>query len=186
MYGKVEYLPFDEDHPKMPSSPYGVSKLAAEQYCRVFSELYGLATTSLRYFTVYGPRMRPDLAISIFTRKALGNEAIEIFGTGEKTRDFTYIDDIVEATLLAMNRGDGQGYNIGSGNRITISELVQKIVNITNSKSRIIHTQSQKGDAEHTWANIEKAKSELGYAPKTNLEDGLRKYINWYSNEGLA
>ena len=186
VYGKAEYLPFDEDHPKMPASPYGVSKLAAEQYCQVFGEVYGLRVTSLRYFTVYGPRMRPDLAISIFTRKALNNETIEIFGTGEKTRDFTYIDDIVEASLLAIDKGDGQAYNIGSGNRITINELTQKILNITNSKSTIIHTQSQKGDAEHTWANIDKAKRELGYTPKTNLEDGLRKYINWYSNEGLA
>ena len=186
VYGKAEYLPFDEDHPKMPASPYGVSKLAAEQYCRVFTEVYGLRVTSLRYFTVYGPRMRPDLAISIFTRKALNNEKIEIFGTGEKTRDFTYIDDVVEASLLARDKGGAQGYNIGSSNRITINELAQKIVNITNSKSRIIHTLPQKGDAEHTWANIDKAKRELGYAPKINLEDGLRKYISWYSNEGLA
>ena len=186
VYGRAQYLPFDEDHPKMPASPYGVSKLAAEQYCRVFTEVYGLRVTSLRYFTVYGPRMRPDLAISIFTRKALNNETIEIFGTGEKTRDFTYVDDVVEASLLARDKGDAQGYNIGSSNRITINELAQKIVNITNSKSRIIHTLPQKGDAEHTWANIDKAKRELGYAPKINLEDGLRNYISWYSNEGLA
>ncbi|MCJ7805194.1 SDR family oxidoreductase [Patescibacteria group bacterium] len=186
VYGKVEYLPFDEDHPKMPVSPYGVSKLAAEQYCRVFTEVYGLRTTSLRFFTVYGARMRPDLAISIFTRKALNNEKIEIFGTGEKTRDFTYVDDVVEASLLAGDKGDGQTYNIGSGNRVTINELAQKIVNITNSKSRIIHTLSQKGDAEHTWANIDKARRDLGYVPKTNIEDGLRKYTSWFLNEGLA
>jgi UDP-glucose 4-epimerase len=180
IYGKAAYLPFDEDHPKMPASPYGVSKLAAEQYCRVFSEIYGLRATSLRYFTVYGPRMRPDLAISIFTRKALSNETIEIFGTGDKTRDFTYIDDAIDASLSASNKGDAPSYNIGSGNRITINELAQKIVNITNSKSRIIHTRSQEGEAEHTWANTEKAKSELGYVPKTSLDEGLRKYIDWY------
>ena len=102
VYGKVKYLPFDEQHPNQPVSPYGVSKLAAEHYCRVFHEVYGLPTTSLRYFTVYGPRMRPDLAISIFTRKMLHNEFITIFGDGEKTRDFTHIDDIVKVNLKLL------------------------------------------------------------------------------------
>jgi len=183
VYGKVEYLPFDEAHPKAPISPYGVSKLAAEHYCRVFYEVYGLKTTSLRYFTVYGPRMRPDLAISIFTRSALNNETIEIFGSGNKTRDFTHIDDVVEANLLAMRKGDGETYNIGSGNRININELAEKIIGIAGSKSKIIRTEPQKGDAEHTWASIEKAKKELDWEPAINIDEGLNKYIERHKSK---
>jgi UDP-glucose 4-epimerase len=182
VYGKVKYLPFDEGHPNQPVSPYGVSKLAAEHYCRVFYEVYGLRTTSLRYFTVYGPRMRPDLAISIFTRKALKNEPIEIFGTGEKTRDFTYISDVVHANMCALSKGDGEIYNIGSGNRISVSELADKIIAITKSKSNVIHAQSQKGDAEHTLANVEKAKNELGWSPRVGIDEGLTKYVEWWKS----
>jgi len=180
VYGKVKYLPFDEEHPKNPVSPYGASKLAAEHYCRVFSELYGLKITSLRYFTVYGPRMRPDLAISIFTRKALNNEPIEIFGEGTKTRDFTYIDDAVNATLLAIKKGSDT-YNIGGGTRISINELAKKIIEITGSKSKIIYSQNVKGDAEHTLADVGKAEKELGWKPKISIDDGLRKFIGWFS-----
>lgn len=179
VYGKTVYLPFDEEHPKNPVSPYGVSKLAAEHYSRVFYEIYGLQTTSLRYFTVYGPRMRPDLAISIFTRNALKNEPVTVFGDGEKSRDFTYIDDIVEANILAMKKGNGEEFNIGSGSRITINELAEKILEITGSRSSIIHSKSQKGDAEHTWAKNEKAKKMMGWAPKTNIDDGIKKFIDY-------
>jgi UDP-glucose 4-epimerase len=178
VYGKMKYLPYDEEHPKNPVSPYGASKVVAEHYCRVFYELYGLRTTSLRYFTVYGPRIRPDLAISIFTRKAMNNEPIEIYGDGKYTRDFTYIDDAVEATLLAQNRGDGEVYNVGGGKRITINELAEKIIAITESKSKIIHAPAKKGEAEHTLASIEKAKKGLGWEPKINIETGLKLYIN--------
>ncbi|MCZ7382075.1 MAG: SDR family oxidoreductase [Candidatus Methanoperedens sp.] len=178
VYGKVSYLPFDEGHPNVPVSPYGVSKLAAEHYCRVFNEVYGLNTVSLRYFTVFGPRMRPDLAIHIFTRKALKNEPIEIFGDGEKTRDFTYIDNIVEGNLLAMKRGSG-AYNIGGGERVSINELAEKIVTIAGSKSKIIYSDAVKGDAEHTWADVSKAGKEFGYMPRIGLDEGLKRYVQW-------
>ncbi|MFH1773356.1 MAG: SDR family oxidoreductase [Methanobacteriota archaeon] len=180
VYGKVEYLPFDEEHPKNPVSPYGASKLAAEHYCRTFCELYGLRVTSLRYFTVYGPRMRPDLAISIFAKKALSNEPIEIFGDGTKTRDFTYIDDAVSATLTAMEKGNCEAYNVGGGTRISINELAKKIIEITKSRSKIIYSQNVKGDAEHTLANVSKAEKELGWKPKISIDDGLRKFIGWF------
>ena len=126
VYGKIKYLPFDELHPTEPVSPYGVSKLMAEDYCRVFQELYALKTVSLRYFTVYGPCMRPDLAIHIFMHKALRNEPIIIFGDGTKTRDFTYIQDIVQANIKAMNKGSGE-YNIGGGYNISVQQLAEKI-----------------------------------------------------------
>ncbi len=179
VYGKVKYLPFDENHPNAPISPYGVSKLMVEHYCRVFSQIYGLKIISLRLFTVYGPRMRPDLAISIFTTKALKNETIEIFGDGSKTRDFTYIDDVVEANLLAMRKDSSEVCNIGSGSRISINELAEKIIKLLKSKSRIIHTHSQKGDAEHTWASTDKAKKELGWKPNATLEQGLESVAKW-------
>ena len=178
VYGTVRYLPFDEEHPTLPVSPYGVTKLAAEHYCRVFSELYSLPTVSLRYFTVYGPRMRPDLAISIFTRQALANKPIEIFGDGTKTRDFTYIDDIVEANMLAMRRGSGP-CNIGGGHRISITDLAEAIIRANGSASEIRYGDSVKGDAEHTFADTAKAGRELGWRPQVPLEDGLRRYAAW-------
>ena len=180
VYGKVQYLPLDEDHPTMPVSPYGASKLAAEHYCRVFSAVYGLKITSLRLFTVYGPRMRPDLAISIFTKRALKNQTIEIFGSGDKTRDFTYIDDVVKANLLAVEKGDGEVYNIGSGARISIKELANRIIQATGGNSHIVYAPSRKGEAEHTWANVEKATEELSYDPQVDLNQGLQRYIEWW------
>lgn len=181
VYGTVEYLPFDEDHPRRPVSPYGVSKLAAEEYCRVFSELYGLKSVSLRYFTVYGPRMRPDLAISIFTRKALANEPITIFGDGTKTRDFTNIKDIVRANLIAMQKGEG-AYNIGGGHRVSIQTLAETIIETTGSSSEIRYADTVKGDAEHTFADTKKAERNLGWRPQVSLEEGLRRYAAWVSN----
>lgn len=176
VYGKVEYLPYDEEHPKNPISPYGASKLAVEHYCRVFKELHGLDVVSLRYFTVYGPRMRPDLAIHIFTGRALNGEPIEIFGDGTKTRDFTYVDDAVDATLLALEKGV-EVCNIGGGNRITIEELAKKIIELTKSESKIIHSKSIKGDAEHTLADNSKAKKELGWKPKVDIDEGLERFV---------
>ncbi len=179
VYGKVSYLPFDEDHPNVPISPYGASKLVAEHYCRVFSELHGLETVSLRYFTVFGPRMRPDLAINIFTGKALNNEPIEVFGDGEKTRDFTFIDNIIDANLRAIERGSGV-YNIGGGERISINELAKRIVAIVGSESKIIYSDSVKGDAEHTWSDVSKARRDIGYEPGIGLDQGLERYVEWY------
>ena len=179
VYGKVSYLPFDEEHPNVPVSPYGASKLVAEHYCRVFSELHDLETVSLRYFTVFGPRMRPDLAINIFTGKALNNEPIEIFGDGEKTRDFTFIDNIVDANLRAMERGSGV-YNIGGGERVSINGLAERIVEIVGSESEIFYSESVKGDAEHTWSDVSKARRELGYEPEVGLDEGLKRYVEWY------
>jgi len=182
VYGKTEYLPFDENHPNKPVSPYGVSKLAAEHYCRVFYEVYGLKTISLRYFTVYGPRMRPDLAIPIFTKSILNNESPVIFGDGEQTRDFTYIDDVVDANLklVKTNRANGEILNIGSGRRVTINYMIDNLKNLLNSNIKSKYTESIKGDARHTLANIDKAKELIGYDPQTSIEEGLEKFVIWY------
>ena len=181
VYGKVQYLPFDEVHPRVPVSPYGLSKLTAEEYCRIFNEVYGLKTVSLRYFTVYGPRMRPDLAINIFTRRATQNLPLEIFGSGEKTRDFTYIDDIVEANVLAIKANAGV-FNIGSGHRISIKELADLIIKHTESQSKIIFGSNAKGDAQHTWAQTDLAKKTLGWTSKINIDDGIKEYVKWFNS----
>ena len=181
VYGSVEYLPFDEKHPKRPISPYGVTKLMAEEYCRVFQELYGLNSVSLRYFTVYGPRMRPDLAISIFSQHAKRNDSLTIFGDGAKTRDFTYVDDIVNANILATKKGAG-AYNIGGGHRISIQELAETIIKITGSKSEICYANKIKGDVNDTFADTENAKKELGWKSEIHLTEGLQRYLAWVSN----
>jgi len=179
VYGKVKYLPFDENHPTQPISPYGVSKLAAEHYCRVFYEVYGLPTVSLRYFTVYGPRMRPDLAISIFTKNMLSNKPITIFGDGNQTRDFTYIEDVVEANmqLLRTNKADGKAINIGSGNRISVNNLVAYLGEVTGTNPTVVYTETRKGDAEHTLADISLAKKLIGYNPKVSIQEGLERFV---------
>ena len=182
VYGKVQYLPFDEAHPTMPVSPYGVSQLAAEHYCRVFYEVYGLPTVSLRYFTVYGPRMRPDLAISIFTRKMLANEPIMVYGDGEQTRDFTYIDDIVRVNrrLLETSTADGYAMNVGGGHRITVNDLIAHLREITGSASEVVYSDKQKGDAEHTLADTSLAEKLVGYRPEVSIRDGLGRFVEWY------
>jgi UDP-glucose 4-epimerase len=182
VYGKVQYLPFDEIHPTMPVSPYGVSKLAAEHYCRVFYEVYGLPTVSLRYFTVYGPRMRPDLAISIFTKKMLTNEPVTVFGDGEQTRDFTYIDDIVRVNrrLLETDAADGHAVNVGGGHRIAVTDLIGRLREITGSASEVVYSDRQKGDAEHTLADTGLARELVGYRPEINIEEGLSRFVEWH------
>ena len=184
VYGKVEYLPFDENHPTQPISPYGVSKLAAENYCRVFYEVYGLKTITLRYFTVYGPRMRPDLAIPIFTKSLLNDKQPIVFGDGEQTRDFTYIDDVREANLrlLNINEGYGEALNIGSGRRVTINYVIDVLKSLLNSNIEPKYVEPIKGDARDTLANIGKAEKIIGYKPKISLEEGLRKFVHWYED----
>jgi UDP-glucose 4-epimerase len=186
VYGKVQYLPFDEAHPTMPVSPYGVSKLAAEHYCRVFYEVYGLPTVSLRYFTVYGPRMRPDLAISIFTGKMLANEPITVYGDGEQTRDFTYIDDIVRVNrrLLETSAADGYAMNVGGGHRITVNDLIAHLREITGSASEVVYSDRQKGDAEHTLADTLLAGELVGYRPEVSVEVGLAEFARWFRDCG--
>jgi len=186
VYGKVE-LPFDEKHPTQPVSPYGISKLAAEHYCRVFYEVYGLPTVSLRYFTFYGPRMRPDLVISIFTTgKMLNNEPITIFGDGNQTRDFTYIGDIVAMNmrLLDTNRADGTVMNIGSGNRIGANDLTKNLKGIIGSSSEVNYAETQRGDAKHTLADVWLAKELIGYEPSVDIEEGLKRFVEWYREFG--
>ena len=178
VYGTVVYLPFDEKHPNIPVSPYGATKVLAEHYARIYQEIYGLETISLRYFTVFGQRMRPDLAINIFTHAALKNQDIVIYGDGTKTRDFTYISNMVEGNLKVMHKGTG-AFNIGSGKRVSIRELAEKIIDITGADSKLIFRETVKGDAIHTWADISKAQNELDYKVEVDLDEGLKRYVDW-------
>ena len=183
VYGNKGDMPFDEKHRTCPISPYGVSKLAAEQYCRVFYEIYNIPTVSLRYFSVYGPRMRPDLAIRIFTEKILKNETINIFGSGNQTRDFTHIDDVVKANMkiLETNKADGEILNIGGERRTSINDIVDKLEEIIGIAPRVIYDEEQKGDAKHTLADTSLAKKLIGYSPTVHIEEGLNRYVEWYT-----
>ena len=184
VYGKPAYLPYDEEHPTTPVSPYGVSKLAGEQYARVYNEVYGLPTVSLRYFTVYGPRMRPNMAISNFVSRCRNGEPPVIYGDGEQTRDFTYIEDIVEAnrSLLDTDAADGNIVNIGSTDNITILELAEVIRDEVAPDLELEYADRHDADAEHTHADISKANDLFGYEPTTTIREGVGKYIEWYEN----
>ena len=182
VYGKPEYLPYDEEHPTNPVSPYGVSKLAAEQYTRVYNEIYDLPTVALRYFTVYGPRMRPNMAISNFVSRCVNDEPPIVYGSGDQTRDFTYIEDIVEANekLLNNNDADGKIINIGSTDNISIIELAQMIRDQIAPAKEIEYTNRNSADAEHTHADVTKARDLINYTPTTSIEEGVSKFIEWY------
>jgi len=182
VYGKPQYLPYDEAHPNEPVSPYGVSKLAVEHYARVYTEVYGLPTVSLRYFTVYGPRMRPNMAISNFVSRCMRGEPPEIYGDGEQTRDFTYVDDILDANhrLLTDDSADGEVMNIGSTDTISIATLAEIVRDTIDPSLDIRYTEARDGDAEHTHANIEKATELIGYEPTRDIRDGVNEFISWY------
>ena len=182
VYGKPQYLPYDEDHSHEPVSPYGASKLAVEHYMRVYTEVYGLPTVSLRYFTVYGPRMRPNMAISNFVSRCMRGEPPEIYGDGKQTRDFTYIADVIDANhrLLEDDSADGEAMNIGSTDNIDIRALAEIVRDEIDPDLPIEHTEAREGDAEHTHANISKATELIGYEPSRDIREGVSEFIEWY------
>ena len=180
VYGDTTDLPMRETSLPCPVSPYGVSKLAAEHLCRLYFKNFGVPTVSLRYFTVYGPRQRPDMAFHRFFRWALEGRPLEVYGTGEQTRDFTYIDDIVEANWLAVEKPvSGEVFNIGGGSRVALNQVIGTINNIVGATPVVDHREFQKGDVRHTSADMTKAKDMLGYRPKVSIEDGLRMEFEW-------
>ena len=178
VYGNNVSLPFQESGPCEPASLYGISKKTAEDYCRVFDDIHGLNVVSLRYFTVYGQRIRPDLAVYRFTDRARRGEPIEIFGTGEQSRDLTYIDDVVRANIMFMDHDGSGAYNVGSGSSVTVNELAERIISITNSKSDILHGEPLKGEAYHTLASVDLIGKEIGWKPSVTLDEGLPRYVD--------
>jgi UDP-glucose 4-epimerase len=192
VYGKTKSPCKKEDDHLSPTSPYGVSKLAAENYVQVFQRLYGIETVCLRYFNVYGPRQRVDVhgsyggVISIFINRILNNMPPTINGDGEQTRDFVYIDDVVKANMLAMNteKGTGEAFNIATGKGASINKVAETLKHIMNkTELKDVHTEPRPTDIKHGYADISKARKILGYEPQFSIEQGLTELVNWYTNK---
>ncbi len=180
LYGDTLSLPMKETDTPKPISPYGVSKLAGEHLCYLYWKNFGVRTISLRYFTVYGIRQRPDMAFHRFINAMLHGGKITIYGDGKQTRDFTYISDIVEANMLAVDSDvEGEVFNIGGGSRISLIETIHILERITGKKAKIEYIEKQKGDVRDTYADVSKAKEILGYSPKVKIEEGLKKEVEW-------
>jgi len=180
VYGDCQDLPWKESSLLSPYSPYGVTKLAAEHLCTLYNRNFGLPSISLRYFTVYGPGQRPDMAFHKFLYAIKKNESIPVFGDGSQTRDFTYIDDIIDATAASISYGEtGETYNIGGGNRKRLKDIFPILEGICQKEIKIDWREKQKGDTPHTFASIEKAQKELQYSPRIQIEDGLRQEWEW-------
>jgi UDP-glucose 4-epimerase len=180
VYGLTPSLPMSEMTLLYPLSPYGVTKLAAEQLCFLYFKNHNVPTVSLRFFTVYGPGQRPDMAFHKFFKSIAEDKPITIFGDGKQTRDFTYVDDIVAACLAALRHGKrGETYNVGGGHREKLEDIFPLLEDICQKKVKIHWAEAQKGDVPHTFADIEKAKKDLQYAPRTVLQEGLKEEWNW-------
>jgi len=184
VYGNTLKLPKREDMPANPISPYAISKYTGEQYCKVFMLIYGLETVALRYFNVFGPRQNPAsqyaAVIPIFINAVLNGKPITIHGDGEQTRDFTYVENVIQANLLACHIEDiaGKIFNIACGQRISINQLSQTIKTLMGAPNHpVIYTGARPGDVKHSLADISKAKSILGYEPKVKLEEGIEKTL---------
>ena len=180
VYGDADELPVRETSPTNPVSPYGVSKLAAEHLCTIYFKGYGIPTVSLRYFTVYGPRQRPDMGFHKFIKSVILGREIEIYGTGEQTRDFTFIHDAVDANLQAFFEAkEGESYNLGGGSRIKLIDAIKIIEDISGKRAKLKYVAPQRGDARHTYADVSKAKRDFGYSPKVDTYEGLRRHYEW-------
>jgi UDP-glucuronate 4-epimerase len=185
VYGNNEKVPFSEDdNVDFPISPYAATKKACELICHTFHHLYEISVTCLRFFTVYGPRQRPDLAIHKFARLIEDGKPIPIYGDGTMSRDFTYIDDIIDGTVAAMQKCAGFNiYNLGESRPITVNDLVAEIEKALGKKAIKEHVSLQPGDVERTYADVNKAINELGYNPTTDIQTGLAKFVAWLRDE---
>lgn len=181
VYGETHDLPMLEDSTLKPVSPYGATKLSAEHLCELYRINFGIEYAALRYFTVYGPRQRPDMAFSRFITSALEDGPIEIYGDGKQTRDFTYVADAVEANMLAFRyEGAGRIFNIGGGSRISILDVLDILGRLVGGRLEVRFLDRAKGDVTDTWADTTRARSELGYRPTISIEEGLGREVTWY------
>jgi UDP-glucose 4-epimerase len=176
-------MPMREDAVPQPVSPYGVTKLAAEHLCRLYYINHRVPTTSVRYFTVYGPRQRPDMAFHKFIKAALKGDPITVYGDGEQTRDFTFVADAVAATIAAGDRGiPGRVYNVGGGSRISVNRLFELLERIAERRLDIRREPAQKGDMRDTFADTSLARADLGFEPEVSLEEGLKAEYQWLAS----
>ncbi len=181
IYGNAETLPTAETIVPQPVSPYGITKLAAERLGRLYHENFGVPFCALRYFTVYGPRQRPDMGFHRFYKAAMGGQAIDIFGDGHQTRDFTFVSDVVAANLAAAtcDAANGQIFNIGGGSRVVLEEVLDLMGDIMGQPIVRHYIDQARGDARHTAADVTKAKQILGFSPKVSLREGLTQEWQW-------
>lgn len=186
VYGNAEAFPTSEAVLPAPVSPYGVTKLAGEHLMRLYASEYGVPAVSLRYFTVYGPAQRPEMAFMRFINAALRGEEIVIYGDGEQSRDFTYVDDIVAANLQASRKGtDGKVYNVGGGRVATVNQVLS-IIESELGPLNVRYSERQKGDASHTSSDTSEARKDFGFAPAVTLEEGIRRQIEWVKAGGKS
>ena len=180
VYGDVNELPLRESMALAPVSPYGVTKLAAEHLVHLYGKASDLSVTSLRFFTVYGPRQRPDMAFHRFLKAVKGGEPITLYGDGEQTRDFTFIDDLIDVLQCSLVQGrPGLVYNVGGGQRISVLKVLESIATVTGREVRILRQEGQKGDMRDTLADTTQAARDLGFIPKTPLAAGLKAEWEW-------
>ncbi len=175
--------PFSEDMPlEVQLSPYAASKMSGELFCRTYNMLYGIPIVCLRFFTVYGPRQRPDMAIRLFTEAAMEGRNINVYGDGSSARDYTYIDDVVEGIIASASLDRSfEIINLGNSKPVNILEVIRLIEKYSGKKVEIEHLPVQAGDVEITCADISKATRLLGYSPKVDLETGIERFVKWYS-----
>jgi nucleoside-diphosphate-sugar epimerase len=188
IYGQAESLPTPEDTRPAPRSPYGITKLSGEYLCNIYHANHDLEVVSLRYFTVFGPRQRPDMAFNIFCKAALGDGAINIYGDGEQTRDFTFVADVVAATRSAAVAAiePGGAYNIGGGLRASLRDVIAAIEAVSGRELRATFAAKQAGDVRDTGADTAKARDHLGFAPGTSLIDGIASELEWLRDVGVT
>jgi UDP-glucuronate 4-epimerase len=181
IYGDAERLPTPEDAAPRPVSPYGMTKLAAEHLCGLYHSNYGLDVVSLRYFSVYGPRQRPDMAFTKFCKKALAGEPIRVYGDGRQTRDFTFVGDVVRATRLAGETPalGGEVLNVGGGSQVSLRSTIELLEQFLEIPIEVIYEHKERGDVSHTCADGLRARELLGFAPSVRIEDGLASQAEW-------
>ena len=182
VYGVNDHFPWKEDEQLLPISPYAMTKLAGEMLGHVYSKLFDIRFIALRFFTVYGPGQRPDLAIHKFTKSILTGQSISMYGDGNTSRDYTYIDDIIQGILAATNYHEVnfEIINLGNSYSVSLKELIGSIEKVVGKKAIIEQLPEQPGDVPKTFADISKAKKLLGYEPKTKLDEGLEKFYKWF------
>ena len=180
VYGDAESLPTSEDQILKPLSPYGATKALGEHLCYLYHRSFGVPTVSLRFFSVYGPRQRPDMAFNRAIDAALGGRDFVVYGDGRQTRDFTFVSDIVDGTLAAAEHGvPGSTYNLGGGSRVSMLEVLD-VIRAEAGGLQVRHQDAQRGDARDTAADISRAAAEIGYAPSRTVAQGLREQVAWH------